>query len=158
MTIYSFVHSPGYGQFYLQDPVQYDFLATASFTKSDIDRKFHVGKGILTVFVISQFSEIPIEVETVAGQPPVTNGEQWDWIIECSLEVGSHSMVLAGCPDGPEFGRFGTIPVNPGRYRVRVYYGGQDTTDDGGGSKDFYRIETWPGGPIPEIVVKGTQP
>lgn len=155
MTVYSFVHSPGYGQFYLQDPVHYDFLATASFTKSDIDRKFHVGKGILTVFVISQFSEIPIVVETVATHPPVTEAEQWDWIIECSLEVESTSMVLAGCPDGPEYGRFGTIPVDPGHYVVRVYYGGQDSTDEQGGSKDFYRIEIRSGEPMQGVVVKG---
>jgi len=108
------------------------------------------------VFVISQGSEIPVLVESLPAEPPVTDSEQWDWIIECSLEAGSDSLVLAGCPDGPVFGRFGTIPVSPGHYGVRVYYGGQDTTDDRGCSKDFYRIEIWPGRPIPGIVVKGT--
>ncbi len=155
MTTYSFVHSPGYGQFYLQDPVEYDNLATAGFTKADVDRKFHVGKGIVTVFVISQGSEIPIMVESVPAQPSLKDSEQWDWIIECSLESGSGFLVLAGCPDGPEFGRFGTIFVTPGYYGVRVHYGGQDTTDEQGCSKDFYRIQIWPSGPIPGVVVKG---
>jgi hypothetical protein len=157
MVTYSFVHSPGLGQFYLQDPVEYDNLAKASFTKADVDRKFHVGKGIITVFVISQGSEIPIVVESVPAQLPVQAREQWDWIIECSLEAGSGSLVLAGCPDGPEYGRFGAIPISPGNYGVRVYYGGQDTTDDQGCSKDFYRIEIWPSVPIPGSVVKGSQ-
>lgn len=155
MTTYSFVHSPGYGQFYLQDPIEYDNLATAGFTKDDVDRKFHVGKGIVTVFVISQGSDIPIVVESVPAQPPVTDSEQWDWIVECSLEAGSGSLVLAGCPDGPEYGRFGTIPVSVGHYGVRIYYGGQNSTDQQGCSKDFYRIEIWPSGPIPGSVIKG---
>ena len=151
------VHSPCYGQFYLQDPIEYDNLATAGFTKDDVDRKFHVGKGIVTVFVISQGSDIPIVMESVPVQLPVTDSEQWDWIIECSLEAGSGSLVLAGCPDGPEYGRFGTIPVSVGHYGVRVYYGGQDTTDEKGCSKDFYRIEIWPSVPIPGHVVKGSR-
>lgn len=154
MTAYSFMHCPGYGQFYLQDPVHYDTRATASFTKADVDQRFHVGRGIVTVFVISQGSELPIDVETLPVQAPVSADDQWDWIVECSLEARSDCLVLAGCPDGPEYGRFGTIPVKPGHHGVRVYYGGLHTTDEHGDSKDFYRIEIWPGAPMPGLSVR----
>jgi hypothetical protein len=154
METHRFVHSPGYGQFYLQDPVHYDVTATSTFSKEDIERGFHVGAGILSVFVISQWTEIPIEAQVFPDPPPVDGVSQWDRIIECSLEVRSDYLALAGCPDGPQYGTFGRISVAPGHYGVRVHYGGQDTTDDKGETADFYLIQIWPSQPFESRVRK----
>jgi hypothetical protein len=144
MDAYSFRHSPGYGQFYIQDPIHYDVEATAKFTKEDFELGFHLGDGILSVFVVSQGTEIPVEVQAFSEPPPREEAPKWDRFIESSLALKSDCLVLAGCPDGPQYGTFGRIPVAPGHYNVRIYYGGQDTTDDRGETADYYLIQVWP--------------
>jgi hypothetical protein len=144
MDTYTFKHSPGYGQFYIMDPIHYDAEATAKFSRADIDRGFHVGAGILSVFVVSQWTEIPIEVQVFSDPPSREEEPKWYRIIQGSLELKSDCLVLAGCPDGPQYGTFGRMPLKPGQYGVRVHYGGQNTTDDQGETADFYLIQVWP--------------
>jgi hypothetical protein len=139
-----FKHTPNYGQFYVQDPVHYDYESTARLTREDIDLGFYVGEGMITVFVISQYSEIPIEVEVMAEPPTVDDFSKWDRVVEGSLTLKSGHLALVGCPDGPEYGTFGKIDLAPGSYAVRVYYGGQDTVQENGDTLDFYKLEIWP--------------
>ncbi|MDQ7826232.1 MAG: hypothetical protein RDV48_25745 [Candidatus Eremiobacteraeota bacterium] len=136
-------HTPAYGQFYLQDPVHYDEMATARFTERDFSRRFHCGQGIVSIFVISEFSPISVEVELLPGPPEHLFTPGWDRIIECTVSIKSSSFVLAGCPDGPHYGRFGEIPCTPGEYAARVFYGGQTAFHHDGSTGDFYRIELW---------------
>jgi hypothetical protein len=141
-------HEPGYGQFYLQDPDAFDMMATSQFTEDDIDRKYHQGKGIITVFVISQGSPITIDLELLAGPPDQLSTTGWDRIIECPIDIESPVVVLASCPDGPQYGKFAELACPPGSYAARIFYGGQDTFDANGDSKDFYRIELWQSEPF----------
>ena len=47
------------------------------------------------------------------------------------------------------------IPVTPGMYVVRVYYGGLDTIRDLGlEGDDHYRVVLWPGPARPVTVLK----
>lgn len=136
-------HTPAYGQFYLQDPEEYDAMATAQFTQGDFNRRFHCGEGIITIFVTSEFSPVSIECELLPGQPENLSASGWDRIVECTVRLKSSSLVLAGCPDGPQYGRFGEISCNPGVYGARIYYGGQTIVHNDGSTGDFYRIELW---------------
>jgi len=142
------IHEPSYGQFYLQDPHHFDGMATAGFTGEDLARRFHCGAGIITVFVVSEFSPITIEVEIMEGPSHQLSTAGWDRIVECPLKVSSSSIVCAACPDGPEYGTFGTLPCMPGNYAVRIHYGGQHTHQDDGHTSDFYRIELWKSPPF----------
>jgi hypothetical protein len=76
-----------------------------------------------------------------------------DQVHECSLSVPSGRLVIAGCTDYlPTAAR---IPVQPGWYRARIYYGGLDTlTADELDGDDHYQIVLWPSGPSAPQTLK----
>lgn len=85
---------------------------------------------------------IPIRVDLLDTRPDDAF-VSWDHVAEASLEAPSGRIVIAGCTDYfPEAKR---LPVSPGCYRVRVYYGGLDTlSEDGLGGEDHYHVIVWP--------------
>ena len=72
---------------------------------------------------------------------------------ECTLDVQSGRIVIAGCTDYfPDAVR---IEVFPGSYRARLYYGNLDAlSDDGLDGDDHYKVVLWRAEPGPVKVLK----
>jgi len=86
---------------------------------------------------------VPLTVEIRDTAPGEEGFSVWDMVNECSIEISSGMLVVSGCTDYyPEAPR---IPVEPGTYRVRIYYGGLDTlNEDGLEGNDHYTAVLWP--------------
>lgn len=141
----TFWHEPGYFQFYIQDPIaDGNDLCSSKISKEMQRQRFGCGVGIVCVHVISEYSEIPITVQYDGDELELEDFSNWDRIIECPLTTQSKKIVFAGCPDGPRYGCFGTLEIPPGSYRLRIYYGGQNTQQMDGETEDFYLVQIWP--------------
>ena len=72
---------------------------------------------------------------------------------ECSIEVPSGRIVIAGCTDYfPDADR---VNVLAGTYQARISYGQLDTlSDDGLDGDDRYRVQLWPDSALAARVVK----
>lgn len=141
----TFWHEPDGFQFYIQDPVaEIGDIGGERIYNELTQRRFVCGSNIAIICVVSEFSEIPVTVQydQIALKPE--NFDEWDRVIEFSLETESKEIVFASCPDGPIYGRFGTLEVNSGCYRLRLYYGGQNTVQPDGTTSDYYLVQIWP--------------
>jgi hypothetical protein len=94
--------------------------------------------------------DVPVVVE-VTDEAPDDDFAEWDQINECSLDISSGRIAIAGCTDYfPDAAR---IVVPPASYRARVYYGGLDSlSDDGLEGDDHYRVVLWSAAPGPVTV------
>jgi hypothetical protein len=139
-----------YFQFYLQDESAEGDLS-ASWTQEAVDRLLAVAPGTIGVGTVRNMT-VPVVVE-VADTQPDEDMTEWDQVNECSLEVQSGRIVIAGCTDYfPDAAR---IEVSPGPYRARLYYGSLDAlSKDGLDGDDHYKIVLWRGMPEPLRVLK----
>lgn len=89
---------------------------------------------------------VAVEVEILEQRPTIAYTE-WDYVVECSLNVPSGSIRTYGCLSNPNTDP--TIDLTPGTYSMIVYYGGADTIDENDGAgltgNDHYRVTLWPG-------------
>jgi hypothetical protein len=95
---------------------------------------------------------VPVDVEIHEAEP-VDNLDSWDHVNECSIEIKSGRIAIAGCtdyyPDAPR------ITISPGIYRARIYYGDLEAlSDDGLEGDDHYQVILWPSVFKPPIVLK----
>ena len=138
-----------YYQFYLQDEGVSGDLGD-SWNQAAVDRLLAVAPGVIGVGTVRN-ATVPVEVELLDA-PPHDDFSRWDRISECTLEVASGRIVIAGCTDYfPDAAR---IEVLPGTYRARVYHGGLEMiSEDELEGSDHYRIALWqaPPGPLLEI-------
>lgn len=149
-------HEPQYFQFFVQDPAaDGKDVFNARVSKLVEAQRFACGEGFLIVRVRSEYTRIPITVEFDRESPLGIDLDRWDRVIECSLDVKSAEIVFAGCPDGPVHGRFGALAVTPGRYRLRVCYGGQEAVKPDGETGDHYLIQIWPSADAASTILKG---
>ena len=139
-----------YYQFYLQDERAPGDLGDA-WTDAAVDQLLAVKPGVIGVGTVRN-TGVPVEVEVLHAAPS-DDLTGWDRVNECSLEVPSGRIVVAGSTDYfPDAAR---IEVAPGSYRARVYYAGLDTVSpDGLEGHDRYRIALWPGTTGPTVSLK----
>jgi len=139
-----------YFQFYLQDESAEGDLSD-SWTDEATDRLLAVAPGTVGVGTVRNM-EVPVRVDVLEGEPPL-DAEAWDHMTECSIQIDSGRLVVAGCTDYfPEAVR---IPLAPGTYAVRVSYGGlASLSADGLDGDDHYRVQLWPGVPTAARVLK----
>lgn len=139
-----------YYQFYLQDePVQGNL--GDSWTEEAVERLLAIAPGTVGIGTVRNM-DVPVVVE-IADERPDDDVADWDQVNECSLDVASGRIVIAGCTDYfPDAAR---ILVPPGSYRVRAYYRGLESlSDDGLEGDDHYRLVLWPAPPGPVDVIK----
>lgn len=151
MALQSFELFADYYQFYLQDERASGDLSDA-WSDAAVARLLAVAPGAIGVGTVRN-TGVPVEVD-VRDAPPVDDDlARWDRVNECSLEVPSGRLVIAGATDYfPDAAR---IAVRSGTYRVRIYYGGLDTVSaDGLAGADRYRIVLWPAAPGPTVGLK----
>lgn len=139
-----------YFQFYLQDETVEGNLGD-SWTKEAYDRLLAITIGTIGVGTVRNMT-VPVDIEFHQTAPEESLAE-WDQVNECSLEITSGRIVIAGCTDYfPDAAR---IEISPGIYRLRIYYGNLEAlSDDGLEGDDQYRIVLWPGDSTPPIVLK----
>lgn len=139
----------GYHQFYLSRDEE-SLLGSGEegfWTGESIRRLLAAGCGLLGVGTTT-FGHVPVSLE-ISGGAPKEETSGWDHVVEGSLDLQTGWLHLAGCPNGSA----GRLAVVPGSYRVRVYCGRLDTTDDEIGH-DHYRVVLWPQPPAPPRVLK----
>lgn len=105
-------------------------------------RHLGVAPGIICLHTARNLT-VPLEVE-LRDQAPTNDLAGWDRVVEASLSLPSGVLVLHGptdyLPDAPH------LPLPPGTYRVRAYFGGLDTlSPDGLEGADHYKVALWPG-------------
>jgi hypothetical protein len=139
-----------YHQFYLQDESAAGDLSE-SWTKEAVDRLLAVAPRTIGVGTVRQMT-VPVVIEVVDTEP-TEDTTTWDQVNECTLDVQSGRIVIAGCTDYfPDAAR---IEVLPGSYRARLYYGNLDTVnDDGLDGDDHYKVVLWRAAPGPLKVLK----
>ncbi len=137
-----------YHQFYLMDD-EVQPLIPEDVTDEDCRRRIKVAPHIMVVYPVRN-TEVPVTIE-VHDAEPSTDLAAWDHVAECSLEVPSGRIVIAGCTDYlPDCAR---LQVAPGIYRARVQYGALGAlSEDGLDGDDHYRISLWPA-PAAELKI-----
>lgn len=137
MRRFDYELSADYFQFYLQDESAEGNLGD-SWTESAVARLLAVAPGTVGVGTVRNM-KVPVCVEVLDAEP-VLDLDSWDHMTECSLEVPTGRIVIAGCTDYfPDAAR---IEVDPGTYRARISYGSLHTLSgdalDGG---DHCRVQ-----------------
>lgn len=137
-----------YFQFYLRDEGEGPDAPT-DYTDEDIRRRI---KAVPFVVVIQPVRNMTVLVEVeVADAPPTLVLDGWDHIAEASIELPSGRLEIRECTGGS----IDVLPILPGTYRARAYFGGLNTlSDDGLDGDDRYRIVLWPAPFAPVEVLK----
>jgi hypothetical protein len=139
-----------YKQFYLQDEQASGDLSDA-WTDDAVDLLLAVAPGVIGIGTVRS-TDVPVEVVVLDG-PPSDDFVPWDRVNECTLEVPSGRIAIAGCTDYfPDAAR---LSVPAGTYRARIFYGDLDTlSEDELEGEDRYRIALWRAPAGPTIALK----
>ena len=150
MATHTFELFADYFQFYLQDEAATGDLSDA-WTPDAVARLLALAPGTIGVGTARNMS-VPVDVEILEAAPhPGEDLGGWDQVHECSIDVPSGRLVVAGCTDYfPDAAR---IALRPATHRARVYYAGLGTSSgDGPEGDDRYRLVLWRA-PLEEPVV-----
>lgn len=139
-----------YFQFYLRDEAADGDLRDA-WDEGAIARFLATTGGTIGIGTVRN-RDVPVEVQIHDG-PPDLDLSPWDHVNECTVDVSSGRLVVAGCTDyEPDAAR---IEVSPGVYRARILYGSLDSlSQDGLDGNDHYVVQLWPGGEGEILVLK----
>ncbi|HEY1683598.1 MAG TPA: hypothetical protein VGG19_02450 [Tepidisphaeraceae bacterium] len=142
-----------YHQFYLQDESVKGDLSE-SWTPDATKRLLAVAPGTIGVGTVRN-RKVSVDVEVHVAEP-VESFDEWDQVNDCSIEICSGRIVVAGCTDYfPDAAR---IDVPPAIYRARVLYGNLGSvSDDGLEGQDRYRVVLWSGNTLAPTVLKQRQ-
>jgi hypothetical protein len=139
-----------YYQFYLQDEPVIGNLGD-SWTPEATRRLLATTDGTIGVGTVRNMT-VPVDVEVLDAEPR-DSFDEWDHVNECSIDVRSGYIVVAGCTDC--FLDAARIQLAPGVYRARIYYGKLDAlSEDGLDGDDHYRVVLWPGDVTLPLVLK----
>jgi len=96
--------------------------------------------------------DVPVTLEISNGEPD-NDLEQWDQVIECSLNLNSGTLIAFGCTEDPKLAAH--YPIEIGYYVVRISYGNlTDISIDGLDGNDKYRVQLWPGSIEKVVIIK----
>jgi hypothetical protein len=140
MPRYEFDLFADYFQFFLQDEEAEGDLS-CSWTDEAIESGAALAPGTIGVGTARNMT-VPVTIE-VCDSAPDESFNEWDKVYECSIDVPSGKIVVAGCTDyWPDAAR---IEVAPGPYRARVYQGALDKLSENGlEGDDHYKVVLWP--------------
>jgi len=140
-----------YFQFYLADENSNSDLSQG-WTKEAVDRLLAIAPGTIGVGTARNMV-VPVVVEVTDDEPLNEDTSAWDQVNECTIEVRSERIVIAGCTDYvPDAAG---IDLRPGTYRARIYYGKlRSLSANELEGEDHYRIVLWNAAPGPLMVIK----
>jgi hypothetical protein len=149
MQRYEFELFADYHQFYLQDEAADADVSFESWSDEAIENGAVLMPGKIFVQTVRNM-DVPVIIE-VQDSAPDNNFDEWDKVFECSIDIPSGKIVIAGCTD--EWDEADRIEVVPGVYRARIYHGDLDTlNDDGLDGDDHYKVILWPAAPQAEAM------
>jgi hypothetical protein len=150
MQRYEYTLFADFFQFYLQDEDAEGDLSN-SWTQEAVDRLLAIAPGTIGIGTVRNMN-VPVLVEIADGQP-AADLSAGDHVNECTVEVSSGRVVIAGCTDYfPDAAR---IELAPGSYRARLYYGSLGSlSEDGLDGDDHYRVVLWRAAPGPVQILK----
>lgn len=127
-----------YHQFYLEDENS-PHETGSIWTKETVEQMIAVSEKLVAVGT-ARYETVPVSIEFHDSEP-LLELEKYSRINECSLEVTSKKLVLAGCTEYlPDAAR---IDLEPAIYSVRVLYGNLETVKDDWEGEDFYVLQLW---------------
>lgn len=138
---YEFIVAAEDYQFYLQDS-----KAETVFRENMHDELMQdlvtVGDRIIAIGTVRP-TEVQIIVEVLNDEPEEEDLEDWDQVVEASIDLPSGTMVITNNIE--DFELAARVVLQAGTYRMRIFYGMLDEVDDEGfEGEDFYRIMMWP--------------
>lgn len=137
-------------QFYISDKAFEGNTGSRSFwTKEAFQDRLAIESGILGVGT-ECYGPVKAELYILNKKNDATNFDQYDHVVEGSLEVKSQEIEVLNCPTSSVELK---INVVPGTYRVRVYSSNLKSVD-GDEGEDSYKIEIWPDIHINRRVLK----
>jgi hypothetical protein len=144
-----------YFQFYLQDDARTAGGDDDAWTPEAMTARVANGDRFVAIGAARNL-DVPVTVELADRSPEIDSGASH--IVEADLVVSTGRVVVAGCTD--EFEHAARIPVEVGRYRVRVTYRLRSADDDGFGDYYDYVVELWPTtvSSARRVVVQGPEP
>jgi hypothetical protein len=150
MSRYELVLFADYHQFYIQDE-NVDGSLSDAWTDEAVERLLALAPGTVGIGTVRNV-DVRVTI-AVLEREPFFYAEQFDHVVECSIAVGSGTIVAAGCTDYfPDAVR---IKVPSGPYRARVSFEGLDSlSGDGLDDNDRYHIQLWPAPMGPVNVLK----
>jgi hypothetical protein len=94
--------------------------------------------------------DVPVEVVVLLKEPQDEPLDDYDQVIECSLHVPSGAIKISSATEDMYEAK--GIPLIPGSYGVRVFWGALSEVDEEGfEGEDFYKIALWPTQKPPEL-------
>jgi len=149
----SFTYVDKYGdyfQFYIQDEKSESSLAE-SWTKESSQIGLAINQDLIGVGT-ARNNTVPVMLK-IHDSEPDNNFDNWDKVYECSIDISSGCLVIAGCTD--YFPTAARVQVQPHCYRARIYYGGLKTVvDEFGEGEDHYKVVLWPAPPDELKILK----
>lgn len=137
-------------QFYIGDKaVEGDTGSDRFWTNEAFQDRLAIETGILGVGT-ECYGPVKAEFYVLNKKPQESNFDQYDHVVEGSLEVTSEEIEVLNCPDSSVELK---IYVAPGTYRVRVYSSNLKSVEGDEGD-DSYKIEIWPDSLINRKVIK----
>lgn len=139
--MYSFEIFADYHQFYLMDNEK-EPEYPSDVTELDCSNMAKVAPYIVAVYTTRNMT-VPVTVR-IHDADPGANLNEWDHVVECSVDVPSGRLVVIGCTDYlPDARR---LEMQPGMYQVRLCYGKLDTLSDNHlDGDDYYVVDLWLG-------------
>ncbi|WBW96291.1 hypothetical protein [Oceanirhabdus sp. W0125-5] len=139
LTKYEVFLPADYYEFYLQDEEAEGDLAD-SWDEEAVNRLLAITDGTIGVGTASDY-DVVVGIDITDNEPD-DNLKEWDKVNECSININSGKLVVAG--GGEYFPDAKRIEVPKGTYRVRVYYSGLDElSEDRYGDEDYYKVALW---------------
>lgn len=142
----------GYTQFYLtSNPQKIENDDLEFWTKEAFRERLAVAPFTLAIGT-DTYGKVPVDIE-VLDSPSQLPLDDWEHVVEASIEIPSGILEVSGCPDSETLAR---IEVSAGIYVARVFCRGLSEFPDDGGSYngDSYLIQLWRGEPRNRTVLK----
>jgi hypothetical protein len=136
-----------YHQFYLED--ENSPHETGDIWTEETTRQMLAVSEKLVAVGTARYETVPVSIEFY-DREPLPEFDKYSRINECSLEVTSNKLVLAGCTEYlPDAARIDTEPTI---FRVRVLYGNLESVKDDWEGDDFYVLQLWKDSEMRDVV------
>ena len=133
----------GYNQFYLiSDPKHVGSDDPDFWSKEAYRERLAVAPFTLTIGT-DTYGKVPVDID-VLESPSQLSLDDWEHVVEASIDISSGTLEVSGCPDSEPLAR---LEMPQGIYVARVFCRGLSEFPDDGGSYngDSYLIHLWRG-------------
>ena len=118
-------------------------ISEAKYHETLLSKRVYSRNNVIVIATKSEFSAVPITIQVMDSNTKEIQIDKADWddIKEISeFEIKSGKLKLMDPPAGDFF----NIDLPIGTYSLKICYGGQDSIEDDGSSRDYYLIAVYP--------------